>query len=782
MILNRMHKFLKPSGIKFVPLAIFFGICWFIFHLPNTLFDTPTSTIIKDDKGKLLGASIASDGQWRFPYSEKVPEKFKKAIITFEDEHFEHHLGFNPFSLARASYQNLKAGSIISGGSTIDMQVIRLHRKQKRTFPEKIIELFKSISLNLIYSKQEILALYTSNAPFGGNVVGLEAACWRYYGRNSSNLSWGEAATLAVLPNAPSLIYPGKNQIYLKRKRDKLLEKLKTKGIISSDDCELAKEEALPQKPYSLPNSAPHLLAKIKRSKNKGKNIDTSINKKLQDRINRLVSAKHSELSENDIHNISVIVVEINTGKVKAYVGNSNCNHDESGKYVDIIQAPRSSGSIFKPFLFASMLDEGDILPHSLVKDIPTRISGYAPKNFNKKFMGAVPASEAIIKSLNVPAVRMLRKYGLNPFYNKLKKLGLKSINQKPEHYGLSLILGGAETTLWEVARAYSAMGAQLNAFTKEEKITEYGISYLKNEDLQEQKIRKVFSEASIWNTFETMSNVERPREEEGWRKYASSKKIAWKTGTSFGHKDAWAIGLNSKYMVGVWVGNADNEGRPGLTGVSVAGPIFFDVFKLLPADIWFKAPHEDLYEIEVCTQSGYKFTTHCEEKGTVFSSKNGNNAPVCTYHKFIFLDEEEEYQVNSDCYPVSKMKRKSWFLLSPAEAYYYKNWNLSYEEIPSFSENCEDASKSIISVIYPEDFTNIHIPIQLNGKRGRVVFEVAHQRYGTKIHWHIDKKYYGITDYEHKQSFNLTEGTHLLTLIDENGLEFKRNFEVILD
>jgi len=384
----------------------------YAFCLPKHLFKDPTATVITSSNNTLLGAQIAKDGQWRFPHNDSIPEKFKTCIIQFEDEYFYKHPGFNPISIFKALRDNLKSNAIKRGGSTLTQQVIRLSRKgTARTYLEKIKEIILATRLELRESKDKILAYYSSNAPFGGNVVGLDAASWRYFNRHATELSWAENATLAVLPNAPSLIYPGKNQERLLKKRNRLLTKLLNNQIIDSLTYKLSIAEGLPQKPYPLPQTAPHLLQKISKT-HYGEYMQTSIDKALQEQVNNIVKTHYNQLSQNEIHNASVLVLDVKTRQVLTYIGNTPTDRTHQ-KDVDIIDKPRSTGSILKPFLYAAMLDSGDLLPHTLVADIPTQLGSYNPENYDKTYDGVVPASLALSRSLNVPAVRMLQEFGL---------------------------------------------------------------------------------------------------------------------------------------------------------------------------------------------------------------------------------------------------------------------------------------------------------------------------------------------------------------------------------
>ncbi|MGB0888428.1 MAG: penicillin-binding protein 1C, partial [Vicingaceae bacterium] len=679
-----MKQFFFRHKIKLAVLAVL--LCWFAFCLPSQLFNSPYSTVIEDKDHQLLSATIAADGQWRFPEIEAVPNKFEEAILQFEDEYFYQHFGVNPVSLFKALVANVKSGGVKRGGSTLTMQVVRLSRKNRgRTIFEKVKELFLATRLEVGYSKKEILKLYASHAPFGGNVVGLEAAAWRYYGRSPDLLSWGEMTTLAVLPNAPSLIYPGKNHELLLAKRNRLLDKLLLANKIDQTTCELAKEEPLPLKPKRLHQKARHLLTRAIKEGEQGERIVTSLDLKLQDNVSEVLNNHYYKMRRSDIHNASVLVMEVKTGNVLAYVGNSKT---KNGGEVDMITAPRSTGSILKPLLYAAMLDAGEILPKTLLADIPTQYSSYTPKNFDKRYDGAVAADNALIRSLNIPAVRMLKEHGIKRFHTKLKDLKMSTINREADHYGLSLILGGAETTLDDLASIYGSMARTLNNYTKHNgKYNSQDYSKLnyhlnKEEKKEELSSSSNYSAASIYTTFNVIADLSRPRAERGWENFTSSRKVAWKTGTSFGHRDAWAVGVTPEYVVVTWVGNASGEGKSGLTGISAAAPLLFNVFKKLPATTWFDAPYDEMEQLPVCNKSGMRSAIWCEQADTVWVPMAGVKTKICKYHKWVHLDESEEYLVNNDCYPIDRMKRKSWFVLPPVWEWYYKTKDPNYKTL----------------------------------------------------------------------------------------------------
>ncbi|WP_370520428.1 penicillin-binding protein 1C [Mangrovimonas sp. CR14] len=780
--------FLKANYIyknKFKIAVILGLIVAYAFCLPTTLFKEPTSTVITSKEGILMGAKIASDGQWRFPASDSVPNKFKTCILQFEDEYFYNHPGFNPISIIKALKENLSNGEIKRGGSTITQQVIRLSRKgQPRTYFEKVKELILATRLELRCSKDDILSMYSSNAPFGGNVVGLEAASWRYFHRNSSDLSWAESATLAVLPNAPSLIYPGKNQTQLLKKRNALLKKLKEEDIIDEITYELALAEELPQKPFALPQKAPHLLQKMALEQT-GKRVVTSLNYALQNQVNGIVKNHYNQLRQNEIYNAGVLVLDVHTRKVLCYVGNTPTDKAHQ-KDVDVIDKPRSTGSVLKPFLFSAMLDSGELLSQSLVADIPTQFGSYVPENFNKEFDGAVPANEALSRSLNVPSVRMLKEFGLEKFYRTLNMLHLKDLKYGPDHYGLSLILGGSESNLWDLCKSYAALSSTVNHYT-ETSSEYYSKEFCEPILFQNQEVdfgtlsssKTLFDAGSIYLTLESLKEVNRPVGNENWEFYDDSKQIAWKTGTSFGFRDAWAIGTNKDYVVGVWVGNADGEGRPGLVGIQAAAPLMFDVFDLLPQSTWFSIPFDELQEVEICEQSGFRASPNCETVNKEWVQISGLKTKPCPYHVLVHLDQEERFQVNSSCEFLGDIKSKPWFVLPPLMAYYYKRKNPFYKELPKLREDCVGESKPSMAFIYPKANNQIFLPKDFDGQTNELILKISHSKPEFRVFWYLDNQFIGQTKDIHELAVLPSFGKHTITVIDEIGSEISRDIEI---
>ncbi|SES28464.1 penicillin-binding protein 1C [Pedobacter rhizosphaerae] len=785
--MNKISRaFIISDVICFLLLLIF------LFALPKTLFKSPTSYVIEASNGNLLSAAIATDGQWRFPVADSVPLKFKQCIIAFEDKRFYQHFGIDFLAMSRAMKQNWKAKSVVSGGSTLSMQVIRLSRKQDRTIWQKVLEMILALRLELKYNKTEIIGLYAANAPFGSNVVGLEAASWRYYGRNAESLSWGEMATLAVLPNSPSLVHPGKNTTRLIKKRNDLLDKLVKLKFIDQTTANLSKLEPVPGKPLPLPQNAPHLLNRFKADrKNLGFNstkITSSLNEDLQLKVNAILKRYNNRYRANDINNISALVLDAKTGQVVSYVGNVYQPENVAlQSHVDMIKAPRSPGSTLKPLLYASMLNDGFILPHTLIPDIPTQIAGYSPQNYDLGYDGAIAADKALSRSLNIPAVKMLQQYKYERFYDKLKKLGISTLNKPADHYGLSLILGGSEVTMWDLANTYLGMVRTLNHFNTYQGLynpADYqAATYIPSQKIEEKGEERTsfLDHGAIWATFNAMEEVMRPGDEGLWEQFSSSQRVAWKTGTSFGFRDAWAVGLTPQYVVCIWVGNADGEGRPGLVGIEAAAPVLFDIFRLLPNGKWFEVPKTKLKKAKICRQSGYKAGEYCPDPIEELIPTAGEKTVICPFHKRVHLDHTGTYRVTDQCEQVNHMQHQNWFILPPAMEYYYKIKNSDYRSLPPYSPGCAiENNMGTMELIYPKNGASIYIPLEIDGTRGKIVLNAAHRNTNAKIYWHIDHEYVATTSHYHQLAVNPAPGKHTLTLVDENGERLVQFFTVL--
>ena len=755
-------------------LFLLFWLC-----LPSPLFRTTYSTTVYDRNGQLLGARVSKNGEWQFPPTIALSEKYVTCVIAYEDRHFYRHLGVNPVSLFRALKQNVKAKKVVSGGSTITMQTIRMARNKERNLFQKAVEMVMATRLELTHKKSSILAMYASHAPFGSNVMGIEAASWRYFGHPAIDLSWAEAALLAVLPNAPSAMHVKKNRPALLQKRNKLITKLFQLKKLDETTYLMALEEPLPDEPFPLPQIAPHLVSNLQMEQS-GKKYITTLDATLQTKIEQVLNRWNREFSQNKIEHISAVVFDVKKGEVMAYCGNVNFEVKQAGNQVDIVRAPRSSGSILKPFLYQRMLQEGELLPNMLIPDVPIMVEGFQPQNYNLKFDGAVPASLALSRSLNLPAVNMLKKYGVSKFLNDMRRMGFNHLKFPADHYGLTLILGGGEVSLWEVSLGYLRM-AQSVVFNK--------VKQERNENfhwgelpLFTEKEADLFNAGACWQTFEALIHVNRP-EEIDWQTLSSMHKVAWKTGTSYGFRDAWAVGVTPEYVVGVWSGNAGGEGRPGLTGTGTSALVMFDIFNLLDATSWFEMPDNQFQTTEICKTSGCLAGRYCDEIEEISILPAGFKTASCPYHTIVHLSEDEQYRVYADCYPPDKMVHRSWFVLPPIQEWFYKKRHPEYKALPPIGPLCSEHQTNfkVMEFIYPNTSSPIRLSKQLDGSVGALALELAHRQADAIVYWHINDTYLGATQYFHQMSITPAAGRHLITVVDQWGNTLTRRIEVKL-
>ena len=766
-------KFLKHKKTIITTTILMFILIWYILFLPSELFSSPYSTLLYSKNGELLGAKVATDGQWRFPTQTRLPDKYMHAVKEYEDRRFHKHIGVSIPAIFRATSQNIKANRVISGGSTITMQLSRMSlNNPPRTIPNKLFEMILATRIEWSYTKDEILSIYAAHAPFGGNVVGIEAASWRYFGHNPSHLSWAEASTLAVLPNSPALIHLSRGRDKLLNKRNKLLNRLLEVNIIDSLEHSAALLEPIPDAPEALPRYAPHLMDRLE----EGSTMHSTLDLPLQQRTQQIVDNYGNwTLAVNHIRNAAVLVADVNSGEILAYVGNiteSNLSSKvNDGRAVDIIQSRRSTGSLLKPILYSALINDGKILPNTLIFDTPLNISGFTPSNYNKTFSGVVSARSVIEKSLNVPIVRMLSMYNNSRFLKLLKTLGLTTLDRSADNYGATLILGGAEGTLFDMCGLYSSLARSLNTYNETGKYNNNEIRPLTTEkhnssdSLNEINKSSPLSPSSLWFMFDAMSGVNRPEEEASWQVFSSMKQVAWKTGTSYGNRDAWAIGLTPRYIVGVWVGNADGEGRASMTGVGDAAPIMFDIFSMLPAaDKWFTKPLDDIENMAICRRSGHKATEWCHSSvdiiDTLAMPLSGVSTTLCPFHK-----------------PVTNNGvTKGWFILPPTAEYYYIRSASDYVVPPAIT------GIRPMELVYPQHNSILYLPKGFSAEQ--FIFHAVHRSDSASIHWHLDNNYimttYSDSTTEHKISLSPSAGLHWLTIVDNLGNSQRINFTVL--
>jgi penicillin-binding protein 1C len=728
-------------------------------------------------EGELLSASTSTQQQWRLPFSEDVPEKMKLALVTYEDAYFYYHIGVNPVSIIKAIITNITSGRITRGASTIPMQVMRMRSGQKsRSLWRKAYESIAAIKYSLSRSKSTVIKDWVSVAPFGGNTIGIKAAALRYFGADIDDLSWSQYALLAVMPNGPSTANLTRNRDVLKRKRDFLLDKLAAAGHIAETDVSLYKDEELPTYINKVPQNAYHLLDFASKGHPESFLFASTIEYGLQSRMQEIIDAESQFYKLEDIRNMAAVVIDVTTNQLVSYVGNT-VTKDGQFSYVDIVQSPRSYGSLLKPLLYSMAIDQGYILPGEAIEDIPTVIGDFEPENFDKKYRGLVSADDVILQSLNIPAVRLLQQVGLKNFYTIVEKTNLAYLNKGADHYGLSLILGGGESSLWDLARLYKGFAQNRSGIKNPYR----EVQYL----MKGQKVKRApdvsFSDYAIDATIRTMSNITRPREERSWESFGSNQKIAWKTGTSFGHRDAWAIGFNGKYAVAIWVGNENGEARYELTGVIKAAPILFKVFNALNKHQWFGptiiSNHKHI--ISVCKESGKMAGPTCKHIHKIKVPRSSMRLDQCQYHQIVKLSDKGKLIPNSCTLPV--YNTDTMFSLPPHVAFYYKQSHIEYVDFIAIDERCNEIGSSSLAIIYPQNNIKMFAPKILD-EINPIVAKAFHPNPSQEIYWFLDETFLGKTYglREHNMTMKPSIGQHILTIVDQQGNRSEAKFEML--
>jgi len=697
------------------------------------------SKILFDSQGELLRVWLNKNEQYKFPKSEKISEKYKTAVLYFEDKRFNTHFGIDPAAVARAIGQNIKAGKIASGASTITMQAARLREPRKRTFFAKLIEAHTALRMEIRMSKDEIFAEYASLAPMGGNVVGVETACWRFFGHSPEQLTWAEAALLALLPNRPSALNLEKERETLLQRRNNLL-----KSIVKDEETlAAALEEALPKINANWRFKTPHYAEAVLSQFPNQTILHGTIDGKVQEQLERIAKNYGQKIRESSNVNIAVLITETKTGKIKGYLGSLDYYDTLSKGMIDGVRARRSTGSILKPFLYALAIERGTYTPESLVEDIPTWFRGFSPHNSDKSFSGILPLKDALVRSLNVPAVRILSEYGVEDFHFWLKNAGLSGLSRSPEHYGLSLILGGGEASLQELVPLYSMLAndGKKDQTPLLQPITAY-------------HIRQML--------------------------VASKAPMSWKSGTSYGSRDAWAIGFNEQWTIGVWVGNFAGGSIPDLSGGSTAAPLLFSLFNSLSNKQTQKKLPESFENAEICALSGYKAKPICPHKKNIKLPINQAQNKTCTFHKEIIISKSTGFEVCSLCWNMEDTLHVIEETYAPAVRRELRRLGREPKPEPLHNPLCPAKKEEFqFSMVYPENGARLFLPSADALSSMGFVAIAAHKQRDAKLQWFLNGEFLGSTKGEHKMAVTVGNGEHRIGVQDTLGMYLETKFRV---
>jgi penicillin-binding protein 1C len=752
--------------------ALLGSLALVLVPVPQPPFPPDYSTVITAAGGGLLRVYLNQREQWHLPPRPEleIPPALETCVLHFEDRRFYRHPGIDALAIVRAAWQDLRAGRAVSGASTITMQVARLVRPKPRTLLAKIGEALQAVRLEMRYSKRELLHLYLDHAPYGGNIVGVQTAAWRYFGHPPEQLTWSQAATLAVLPNAPGLVSPQADPLRLRQRRNALLQELYDSGAIDSLTAALAQREDVPRGLIRFPLYAPHLSRQLALSRRNW--VHTTIDRQLQRRAADLVSRHSIGLSQTGIHHAAALIAETSSGYVRAYVGSPDF-FDAAAGQVDGVGAPRSSGSLLKPLLYALAMDQGLILPPTLVHDVPTFYGAFAPRNADREYRGLVPAATALTQSLNVPAVRLLNAYGLQAFHGVLRAAGLSTIFRSADEYGLPLIIGGAEVTLWDMAALYRGLGRH-GVFAP--------LQILADTEPPPSGVRLV-SAGAAQLALDMLREVARPGAEFYWRQYQHQRPLAWKTGTSYGHRDAWAVGVSPAWTVAVWAGNFSGEGSSELSGASSAGPLLFDLFNALPdaADgSWFGAPGEALGTVQLCADTGYTAGPDCPVRMATPAPRHMKPMALCPYHQTVHLSASGHEQVCSLCWAETGHQSVSRLLYPPDIAELLRSRGQSVAALPPHRRQCpSQQDDDPLEIVYPQPGAHIWLPRDLDGTWQEVVLKAAHRVPDEIVYWYVDDRFLGSTRDQHARAVALDPGWHRLHVVDCSGQSVDARFHL---
>ncbi len=674
--------------IKGIIKSTFFKVCSgliIVFLILDLIFpfeaNPKYSTIVTSAEGNVLHAFLNKEDKWRM-YAElsEITPTLTQTILFKEDKYFYYHLGINPISIVRAAALNIITNRRTSGASTITMQVVRLLQPRKRTYGNKLIEIFKALQLELHYSKDEILQLYLNLMPYSSNIEGIKSASILYFQKPPQLLSLAEITTLTIIPNRPSSLKLGVKNSYIVQERNKWLRRFQKSKLYENTIIEDAINEPLTVRRNEAPKLLPHLAIRLKNENPDVPIIKTNIKINQQLQIERLVSNYVNRLRAMNIHNAAVMVINNQTMNVETYVGSADFKNVYDGGQVDGVRAVRSPGSTLKPLVYALAFDKGLIVPQTNINDVLTNFGGFEPENFDRRFNGKVTVEFALANSLNIPAVKVLKQLTPSILIDVLQKSDFRTIKKQSKELGLSMALGGCGTTLEELTRHYAT-------FANEGRFKD--LNYLKNNKTS--KGVEIISLEAAFLINNILTQITRPDLPNNFDNTYRLPKIAWKTGTSSGKKDAWSIGYNKNYTIGVWVGNFSGEGVPELSGSDIATPLLFTIFNTVEyntAKGWF-APTKNVIYRKVCAESGDLPNEFCKNHILDYAIMGVSSTRLCQHLKYVLTNQKGTESYCTQCVPDSGFVRNLYPNISPELANYYNTKQVPYLKIPPHNIRC---------------------------------------------------------------------------------------------
>lgn len=754
---TRFLSFLKWSVVIVLASVLLFFLLNRIFPLPDKI---EYSTIVTDNKAEVVHAFLTRDQQWRMKTElNEISPVLKKTIVYKEDKYFYHHLGVNPVAIARAAFMNLFHLKRTSGASTITMQVARMLEPKQRTYFHKAIEMFRALQLEHKYSKDEILQLYLNLVPYGSNIQGVKSASILYFKKNPDHLSLAQVTALSIIPNRPSSLRLGFNNDLILKERNKWLNRFGEDKLFSKSQIADALSEPLDIKRGEAPKQIPQLAMKLKKTVHTDI-IHTNIAMNTQLKLETVVSDYVRGIKIYGIHNAAVVVIDNKTHNIVSYIGSADFNDATDGGQVNGADAIRQPGSALKPLMYGLCIDNGLLTPKTVLTDVPININGYQPENFDQRFNGYVTVDYALENSLNIPAVKSLNDLGTANLIAKLEACQFKQIKKDEKKLGLSMILGGCGVTLEEMTGLYSSFAN--------------GGMYIEPNYIKHEKTKvyrdTVLSACANFMITEILSRITRPDLPVNWESSAHLPKIAWKTGTSYGKRDAWSIGYNKNFTVGVWVGNFSGHGVPELSGANIATPLLFRIFNTIDynsSNEWFAMPKECGLRL-VCSETGKLPADFCANTVMDYYIPLVSPSTTCDNRKEVMVSADEKISYCKYCVPANGYKKKLYKVVPPEMQAYFEENRMGYEKIPPHNPKCDRVFVEGAPVI---TFPKANTEYFLNRKEPEPLQLCCNVTNDVKtVYWYINNKFYKQTDAHKKEFFRPEEGNVKISCTDDKG------------
>jgi len=736
-------------------------LCFTIIDRSNPIeTDLDYSQIILAEDGTLLHAFLNDQDKWRMKIGlDEINDQLKRTIIYKEDKYFYYHFGINLFSVIKALVKNTLRNERVSGASTITMQVARLLEPKPRTYRNKLIEMFRALQLEWHLSKREILQLYLNLAPYGGNIEGVKSASFLYFQQPPQALSLAQITVLTIVPNDPGNLRIGQNNSYIKQVRNEWLQYFRKKGLYDNETIEDAIEEPLSAFRHQAPKMIPHLANRLHQQTPNIPVLETFINISRQEQIEEITYNYVRRTKLRGIHNASVMVIDNRTMGVVAYLGSNDFSDDENNGQVDGVIAVRSPGSTLKPYLYAMAFDKGMATPKMKLSDIPVNYYGYEPENYDEKYNGWITIEKALALSLNVPAVKILDQFDYRYFIEYLIRGGFKTIARTKEDLGLSLILGGCGATLEELSQFYASFANKgIIAPVRYER------------DNQEPSFDTLFHPGTAYMITEILTQLTRPDLPNEFQNAVNVPQIAWKTGTSYGRRDAWSIGYNLDYTIGVWMGNFPGNGVPELSGSEFATPLLFRIFNYLDdknKKNWFIEP-DDLDIRLVCSETGLPPNEFCEDLIMDHYLPGISISKRCQHLKQYLVDPGYQISYCRTCLPQSDY-RIHWYQNDPPDLVaYYNEYHIPYEKVPPHNPECqrifENEAPVIVSLTEGSEY------ILLKDENQQLKLACQAEADVNRVYWYVNDHFLGSAGVEEDLFFSPSAGKQKISCTDDKG------------